>query len=906
MPKHTKQSHDSGYHSGYPGMTEDEMEVDAPDAQLLVPQVIEDHIGIDAEGSKAEGKRMSIDGRTTEGSFHSARENITARDVLMTDAPGREGTVPLDLPGSFPKETSFPPVPLNVVPNVQEPKEHTLEQVIEVEDGSHPAESPDSTVDGSSPPKQLVRKSSLTFAALPAREPLATKKSIGHQARTSNADASRTATFNRSSYMGRFTGGKSLGGSRIADEDQMDVDEDEKVSDREDQEEHAKKLHNKSSTQRLHERINLLGKTQPARPTKSIPSAAAYQPTYPELRDDTVESEDRDVIQASVKESREGPQADEEEDWIMPAAPKAEVETRPTLIKSRSVDVMEHIQGKENISGADFGLDPGESEQTRQQSPLRYQIDARGASPSKAHAKAASTIELAFSAQPQTHGNQKAISVSNPTLPTETTTPTGSPNSKFYLDGHLSASKSKLQSIMKSAKNLFSSSARVSNQAKMETMSPSPMKMRMLAGQGLNEIAEVSGSEHPAYPDLNQDRTAPPESPAKGRRTRSSTEKEQKKREKEEKERQKAEEELKKAREQERQKATKVPDKTNAPVAASTIEPPATGLTLEQTSKPIRQSPRRLQNREDHQTAVNESKIAAGQSVRPQSQASQIAKPREIRRPMKPTKDTAPKSKPQPVSIRIGTMSQRIPLSSTALASGQQDSSAPVSIPAKHVPPAKKPSIASQASTTAPSFKSSVSSNTSKAKAPIIRKVERKPTAQEEAQKRLQQQRETVRAALSEDPKKTAQKQAIDQRKLDLARKEQQDNQRLGNEAARSGNAERTQTQGPHRPGFGASRPLSRPVEMQEFPKPPMGNPAHPKRVIDFDHEDELSRAARPIPGQNYQPNEAKRRKTDDEEISEQPARPAIGPPIRQSNIRKVSCNSKCWMAKIYQSAGRF
>ena len=871
-----------------------EVDVDQP-AKPVDLHPIAGPMHLDVDEPEKGGKRLSHEERTTEGSFHSARENLTVKDVAMVDAAEREGTTGPELPGSFPKDTSVPPTTGSDPTFVSNPKERPqvqdqMEQEEPVaEEEKNNDESPDSTVDGSSPPKPLVRKSSLTFAALPAREPLATKKSIGSQARPSNADASKSAALNGSSYFGRFTGGKSLGGSRNMEEDQMEVDHNDKNSDHRDVEDQTKKLHNKSTTQRLHERINMLGKTQPARPTKSIPSATAQQLPYPELRDEG-QSKDNASKDSKSKngEQTRSIQADEEEDWIMPSAPKPEIESRPTLLKSRSVDVMEHIHGKKNISGADFELRLDDSEQTRQQSPLRHQQTTREMSPTKVLAKAASTTQLAFPARES--GHQKAISVSNPTFPTESTTPVGSPNSKFHLDGHLSASKSKLQSIMKSAKNLFSSSARVSNQAKMETMSPSPMRIRKLPGQALNEIAETSATDHPVYPDLDQEKIMQLESPTKGRKTRSSTEKEkeQKKKEREVKERQKAEEELKKAREHERQRAAKFQEKTKATAANSGPDPPTIKApTQEQASRPIRQSPRRLNNQEDKQANAHEIKPPISQPTRPQSQASQITKPKEIKRPIKPTKDTAPRPKPQPVSIRVGTLSQRIPLSSSSLAASQQDSTA--TSQTKPTGPAKKPSTASQASVSAPSFKSSVSSNTSRAKAPVVRKVERKPAAQPEPQRR-NPHKEVEQATTSEDPKKPTHKQVMEKRRLDLnKRDQQQDISRPAAENIRTGQDQRPQHQPPQRPGLGASRPLPKPVEPQDISKPPTASSASAKRILDLDQEDELSRPTRPAAGHNYQPSESKRRKTGDEEILEQPVRLAMAPPIRQSNIKKVS-----------------
>jgi len=56
--------------------------------------------------------------------------------------------------------------------------------------------------------KPLVRKSSLTFASLPAREPLLAKTVMGNRvSRTSHVGKARN------NQIGKYTGGKSLGGS---------------------------------------------------------------------------------------------------------------------------------------------------------------------------------------------------------------------------------------------------------------------------------------------------------------------------------------------------------------------------------------------------------------------------------------------------------------------------------------------------------------------------------------------------------------------------------------------------------------------------------------------------------------------------------------------------------------------
>ena len=65
-------------------------------------------------------------------------------------------------------------------------------------------------------------------------------------------------------------------------------------------------------------------------------------------------------------------------------------------------------------------------------------------------------------------------------------------------------------------------------------------------------------------------------------------------------------------------------------------------------------------------------------------------------------------------------------------------------------------------------------------------------------------------------------------------------------------------------------------------------NPAKPKRAFDPDQDDELAGPVRAQQDQNYQQNDAKRRRTKDEETADPPMRLAMAPPIRNSNIRKV------------------
>ena len=816
--KATKQNTDSGYH----GMTEDEMEVD--EGPLKSGPEVLDRLPEPMQVDLPQETVQDEEHRTTEGSFHSARENLTTREVRDVQEP--EATDGTKMDNSFHAEATLPdPLPsepqnTTTTTHAQDDQESVLGDENQVSDAEH------SSSQGSSPVKPLLRKSSLTFASLPAREPLTTKKSIGHQAtRASIVDTAKNTALNRGSYLERFTGGKSLGAMHQTDIDVMDGDEDERPAlAREESDADGKlaMLHNKSSTQRLQERINQLGKIQPARPTKSITSAVAPpQPVYPELPNNSSQASppNKDVSYAEAsKQPVSMAMEDDDDDWIMPPAARSEQKNRPQLLKSRSVDVMEQVSGKESVSGHDFGMGPKEIDAAKQRSPLRNLVSAEQAAAGKALYKSISTTALS-STEPLELGHQKAISVSNPTFPsTSTTTPPGSPASKLHLDGHLSASKSKLQSIMKSARGLFSSSAKISSQAKMETMSPSTMKLRNHVQESvLGDIMESVGRGQPTYPTLpGSHHHQALESPAKGRKTRSSTEKEEKRKEKEAIERQRAEGELEKARERERQKAAKHNEQMKATNISKALANSVIGSsTLEQTSRPVRQSPRRLQNRDEKATPANElksSQLMGPPPSRPQVHASGIQKPKETRRPIKPTKETIPKPKPQPVSIRVGTLgglSQKIALANASVAN-HQDHPAPTQ--AKQTMPTKKASTASQHSTTSTaSFKTSISSNTSKPKSLVAaerkreqdereaqRKLEQKKeierkraAAQEEAHRRELQQRqeaekerERERSAAAEEAKRLAQKQAFDKRRLELSKKEQQqrDPQRVAND----------------------------------------------------------------------------------------------------------------------------
>ncbi|KAI4624572.1 hypothetical protein J4E83_004247 [Alternaria metachromatica] len=389
--------------------------------------------------------------------------------------------------------------------------------------------------DNSSPVKPLVRKSSLTFASLPAREPLLPKKSMGNRvSRISHIDQSKA----RNSQMGRFTGGKSLGGSQLAHPaeiqhaDDSDVDMERPELQREESE--TTKVHNKTSTQRLFERINMLKQQNeaPKRISQNITSAQSQPQEPTQAKEEVAPVQTSQPAYPSLPAPEPAQEDDDDDDWISPVrtaavAPKV---ARPAFNKSHTADV--------------------------QVSPAR-------------------------------HVPPKLTSVSNPDLTAvaESTTPVGSPTSKKYMDGPLSASKSKLYSAFRAAKEKLIGSSATSAQVKMDALKESPARPKFPSSDPSEDaLSSPKRAERPATifthmrspskDSIKSGKSATmPGSPLKGdgRRTRSSTEREKQKekdaREKEmreTKQQQRAEDKLRQMREKEQSKAAAHAQKARA------------------------------------------------------------------------------------------------------------------------------------------------------------------------------------------------------------------------------------------------------------------------------------------------------------------------------------------------------
>lgn len=421
----------------------------------------------------------------------------------------------------------------------------------------------------------------------------------------------------------------------------------------------------------------------------------------------------------------------------------------------------------------------------------------------------------------------------------------------------ISASKSKLQSIMKTARGLFTSSAGVSAQAKMETLTPQKPANATKAREQAQGKTD-SGS------NVNSPHSMRTRGHAKGR--------------------------------------MEVSSNLSSPHSARTRVQALGQTEIDSNSRSLISTQTYDQLREpleaDIFTESNDMKLTQNPAPAQSSQPKQL---KALRRPVKPAKETASKPKPQPVAIRVGTLSQRIPLSNAALSSTLQDSLAP--------PQPKQPGLAKKA------INASMQA-IEKRRLEAARKEQQRQAAQQEKSQAASRNDFASAPPPSKQPglaKKASNSsmQTLEKRRLDNAKKEQQ------RQAAQHEKQQPFASM--NRPEIGGGRPPTRMQTMQDysrpFPKqPPSTSTRAPsKRVFEPDTEDEIAAPVRIQPtlnparppikrlhepevedgtagqvrmpgGPSYQQMDQKRRRTEDEELQQTMARP----PIRQSSIRKV------------------
>lgn len=762
---------DSGYHGSQPY---DATQATEPMTQLASPkpptpppkdhvveptQVVNDYPDISPELEE---------GRSTEGSFQSAKEEQTRN---WTENVSSEAEVPkLD----HELEQTFRPIlesPLqNRKQQLESPQKRSSQQHaaivqsppkdIQVTVEPTPANSDEhledaqSPSEGSSPIRPIVRKSSLNFASLPAREPLTTKKSIGNRvSRTSQLEQSRT------SYYGRQTGGKSLGNVRQDnldhDDDDMDLDDSETV--RDDIDSKMARLHNKTSTQRLQDQISMLGQSQSnvRPPSKSIVSkeviSHASQPSHAPVSPRATRQKSPQRKERPTMPPGAFP-VDEDDSWIgppttAPAEPSI-FSPRPQMTKSYSTDVIEDIRGKDSIGGAQFNLPKQRGHDQRQWSPLREPAIPERTTSTLGHIKSVSTSVLR---SPRKAGDspdsKKGISVSNPNPSIGTndgepsTTPPKSP-SRSYRGSPLKAAKDKFSSILKTSRGLFASSAAVSAEAKSSTMSPAASRMGVNHAPSLESLLESDYNNNaPSFPrtevQSNNQQQRVPDSPSKAsaRKTRSSTEREERRKEeqareaKETKEAQKMERELEKARqkvqeearvyhlEQERvaamQKQVQALKEQDRLVKACQVDVPrATRSSPRKTKAQLEAEGIAAAAASVNDLSSRDIEMSDASAMPPPARPkSQIGRP-AAKRPLKPAKEPVTKAKP-PTIIRVDTGSQRghqYHPSNSTLAVSLQDS-----LPAAAPTAPQQGDLRNKASTSSIQSKASTSSFKSQA-----------------------------------------------------------------------------------------------------------------------------------------------------------------------------------------------
>lgn len=402
------------------------------------------------------------------------------------------------------------------------------------------------------PDVPVIRKSILNFAALPAREPLTSKKkSLGMKStRDSHVEQVRLNGTSRASWMNRKGSGKSLGASsrqiEQIEKQEEDIGEEERarkpevpfnrkrksesvrddsqkrskgstdklnqnVDETEDMEEgssgetsEAMALHNKAYTQRLQDKIQRLGKSREAR---SFPPSVTQVagPGYPELPQTDQQT------QSILKRTKSDPQGqlphttnpaarwtshpDDEEEWI---PMKQESKRQPT--RSNTEGMTEPKQK--------------ESEAVESQSVHRWNNSPKQTLVPAPIAVRSTTISEAA----------PAFSLKSPTYPPKRHLP-GSPLKSSFSDdwikapasptrppgeGAISAVKAHTTSVFKKAKQMLLNSSVSSVSAKIETMTPglrswhggNNLRQQMVIDSDPIRSQEPPGQHEQLYPNL--------------------------------------------------------------------------------------------------------------------------------------------------------------------------------------------------------------------------------------------------------------------------------------------------------------------------------------------------------------------------------------------------------------------
>ncbi|EJP69524.1 inner centromere protein [Beauveria bassiana ARSEF 2860] len=631
---------------------------------------------------------------------------------------------------------------------------------------------PESPSEASSPIRQVMRKSSLNFASLPAREPLAAGKIAGRVSRVSHLDkASAGRSLGHASKDNGLEAGSQDDMDKAAEEVPVQLTFDEPMN------------HTRTYTQRLQDQINQLGKSNSNTlgPTHShatissenqtaLPSSQSH-PIVP--ASPTRKQSISKVLQTTPGAFPEEEEEEEDDDWIEPPSVAPPTDTRPAFPKSYSADAMEGIQGKGTIGQPEFAV-------AKTQHGTHFKTHGKSASvstlPSMTDAKSDLTLT-------------KFASESNglDTVPESqgAETPSGSP-SRLFRDSPLKQMKSKLSSILKGSRSLLASSAAISAEGKSSLLSSSTVQLGLHPSPSTASLASkmriASGISQNTEGSL---------SPTKTRRTRASAERareDQKRREKEARLMAEQMDRLDKAREKEREKA-RVFSKEQERIAAMEQEIAAKKNQEEQMH--AKQTPKALSNSrgaklsDDEQNTISQDvamldvpQIAPPSAVRMTSTTHSLRN-RDVKRPVKPIKEDGT-TKQAPTVIRVKPGSQHsqfhqagrqstIPQDPASLSNSQHQQSVNASKASLH----SKVSLQSLKSSTnarpraadTAARKKEAEEREAQKRRDAKAEAERKRVASQEEQRRNEQQRRAEAERQKKDKelaeeRKTAQRQA--------------------------------------------------------------------------------------------------------------------------------------------------
>ncbi|KAI0391073.1 hypothetical protein F5Y17DRAFT_468495 [Xylariaceae sp. FL0594] len=812
--------------------------------------------------------------------------------------------------------------------------------------------------EGSSPipVRPVVRKSSLNFASLPAREPI-THKSIGNRvSRTSHLDQNRTSYY-------RHTGGKSLGNVKqeLTDDenDDMDIDElPEPPKPLPQVEVNDAATHSKTYTQRLQDQISKLGKAQAnvqqAVVTKTEPMTSQNSmPPPPTPAKQGVSPVKAATTPGAFPE-------DDDDDWIQPLGTPDDASNfkspRPPLPKSHSADVMEGLSGADTVGASAFELPktrpPAKSfDSPKPSNPQQGAVGTFGH-----HTSASVPVLPVLPVVGQDENALKEISVSNPTLaPVAEDGRPATPKSpsRAFNNSPLKQVKNKLSSILKSSRGLLASSAAISAEGKSSLLSPSVTRLGLHAAPSTDTLRSSPVKDtQPLYPDLSRQVTetqtiasTSTQDRPEGRRTRASIEREkaEEKRKKEEAKEAKrmAEqmEKLEKAREKEREKARDFSKEQERIVAMEKQaaqkeqDKRAAIATPSNNPKATRTSPRRTkpqagsedqdadpapaplgENSGDDVEMVDAQAMPPPPSVRRPVAPPSAMKAREIKRPIRPTKETTAKAKQAPTVIRVAMGSQHPQFhpSNSTLSSSLHDTLAQSQVKASQPALQGKQSLQSLKSSTSSSGRPKALEAAARRKEQEEREAQRKREAKAELERK--------RAALQEEEKRQ------EQRKLEAER--QKEEERKQAEAKRNAQRQamlekakqtrapppaiRTQPGGPpdySRTDAGPARPPSRMGSIAPDGSRPVNailaqsSKGQTKRPLPQEPVEDGPRANQVRNANTFQTKESKRMRMTDElnDTTEKEKQPSLkGAPVRPSAGIKKELPAKSMFASGY------